>query len=56
MHALDFWTELQNAKVSVTSPKSDSTTGALPETLKILATKGNTRGGVTFQCSYKWVD
>ena len=56
MHVLDFSTEYQDAKVSVTLLKSD-TTDALPAILKILGTnKGNTCGGVSFQYSYRWVD
>ena len=57
MHVLDFLTELQNAEVSVTLPKSDSTIDAFPAILKILGTnKGNTCGGVSFWHSYRWVD
>ena len=48
---------MQNTEVSVTLVKTDSTTDALPEILKILRTnKGNTCGGVRFWCSYRWVD
>ena len=34
MHFLDFWTELQNPRVSATLLKSDSTTGAPQPILK----------------------
>ena len=34
MHFLDFWTELQNPRVSATLLKSDSTTDALQPILK----------------------
>ena len=57
MHVLDFLTELQNTEVSVTLLKSDFTTDALTAISKILgAYKGNTSGGVSFRCSYRWVD
>ena len=54
---IDFSTELKNADVSVTLLKNDSTRDALPAILKVLGTiKGNTRGGVCFLYSYRWVD
>ena len=54
---VDFSIELKNADVSVTLLKSDSTRDALPAILKFLGTnKGNTRGGVCFLYSYRWVD
>ena len=57
MHVLDFLTELQNTEVSVTLLKSDCTTDALTAISKILgAYKGNTSGGVSVRCSYRWVD
>ena len=57
MYVLDFSTELQNAEVSVTLLKSDSTTDAVPAILKVLGTnKGNTCSGVSFRYSSMWVD
>ena len=51
-----FSTELQNAEVSPTLLKCDSTTDVLPEILKYLITnKGNTCDGISFQHSYLWV-
>ena len=38
MHVFDFSTELQNAEVSLTLLKIDSTTDALPASLKFLRT------------------
>ena len=38
MHVLNFWTELQNAEVSIISLKSGFTAEALPANLKILGT------------------
>ena len=56
MHVLEFLIELQNAEVSVTLLKSNSTTDNLHATLKLLKTsKGNTCGGVSFWNSYRWV-
>ena len=46
MHVLDFSTELQNAEVSLTLIKSDSTTDALPAILKFLTIFQS------FWCSY----
>ena len=52
-----FLAELQNAEVSVTLPKSDSTTDALTAILRILQTnKDNTCGWLSFPYSYRWVD
>ena len=48
-----FSTELQNAEVSLTLLKFDSTTDALPAILKFLRTnKGNFCGGISFWHSY----
>ena len=48
---------MQNTEVSVTLLKSDFTTDALTAISKILgAYKGNTSGGVSVRCSYRWVD
>ena len=57
MHVLEFSIELQNAEVSVTLLKSNSTADALHAAWKLLKTsKGNICGGVSFWNSYRWVD
>ena len=57
MHLLDFLTGSQNTEVPVTLLKSDCATDALTAISKILgAHKGNTCDGVSFRCSYRWVD
>ena len=49
--------DLQNVDVSLTLPKCDSTTDALPAILKFFRTnKGNTCGGISFRHIYSWVD
>ena len=54
---MDFSTEFQNKEVSVTLPKSDSTTDAVTAIFTILGTnKGNICGGVSFRYSYRWGD
>ena len=54
---LGFSAELQNTEVFVTLPKGDSTSDALPETLKILRTnKVNTCDGLSFPYIYRWID
>ena len=53
MHVLNFWTELQNAEVSIISLKSGFTAEALPAILKILGTnKVKIYRGVSFR--YSW--
>ena len=55
MHVLNFWTELQNAEVSIISLKSGSIAEALPAILKILgANKGNIYRGVSFRYNWGW--
>ena len=50
-------TESQNTKVSVTLLESNCTTDALTAFSKVLgACKGNNCGGLSFRCSYSWVD
>ena len=57
MQVLDFSTELENAEISVTLLKSDSTTDAVQIILKILRTnKGKTCGEVSFRHSYRSVN
>ena len=57
VHVLNLPTELQNTEASFIFLKSDSTTEAVPEILKILgASKGNIYGGLTFRYSCSWVD
>ena len=57
MHVLDFSREMQNAEVSLTLLKSDSTIDAHPAILKFLRkNKGNTCGGISSRHIYRWVD
>ena len=57
IHVLNLPTELQNTEASFILLKSDPTTDALPEILKILgSSKGNIYGARTFRYSCRWVD
>ena len=57
IHALNLPKVLQNTEASFMLLKSDSTTDALPEILKILgSSKGNIYGVLTFRYSCRWVD
>ena len=57
MHVFDFSTELQNAEVSLTLLKIDSTTDTLPASLKFLRTnKEKTCAGISFWHSLsRWI-
>ena len=57
IHVLDLPTELQNTEASFILLKSDPTTDALPDVLKILgSSKGNICGALNFWYSCRWVD